>query len=63
MIQLIALIIVVGVLLYLAQRFLAPIMDPLMMKLLYGVVVVAMVLYILWAFGVLPINAPVPKLK
>jgi hypothetical protein len=56
------LIIVAGVLLWLARIYLTPVMDPTMMRLLHAAVVVVVVLVVLFCilsfFGLWPLTAP-----
>lgn len=61
MVALIVTIIVVGVLLWLAETYIP--MDPAVKVVLRIVVVVALVLYVLNAFGVLPVTLPVPQVR
>jgi hypothetical protein len=64
MLQLLGVILVVGVLLWLVQYFLTPYIDPLVLRIFYVVVIILLILYILNAFGLLPLaNLPVPKVR
>lgn len=62
MVTVLLVIIVVGVLVWLACRFIP--MQPPFQQLLIGVAVIFVVLYLLQAFGVLHlINQPVPQVR
>jgi hypothetical protein len=64
MLQLLGVILVVGVLLWLVQYFLTPYIDALVLRIFYVVVIILLILYILNAFGLLPLaNLPVPKVR
>jgi hypothetical protein len=64
MLQLLGVILVVGVLLWLVQHFLTPYIDPLVLRIFYVIVIILLILYILNAFGLLPLaNLPVPKVR
>jgi hypothetical protein len=64
MLQLLGVILVVGVLLWLVQYFLTPYIDALVLRIFYVVVIILLILYILNAFGLLPLaNIPVPQVR
>lgn len=55
-------LILIGVLLWVVNQYVP--MDAKIKKILNIVVVICVVLYLLWAFGVLPVHdAPIPKLR
>jgi hypothetical protein len=65
MVALVLTLAVIGVLLWCLNRFGGPYIDGMILKIINVVVVICVVLYVLNAFGILPIthDIPVPKIR
>ena len=61
MLQVMIVLIVVGVLLWLATTYIP--MNETIKKLLVAFVVICVVLWLLQIFGLLPVNVPVPRVR
>lgn len=65
MISLVLTLAVIGVLWYLLNRFGGQFIQPPMMRIINVVVIICVIVFLLYQFGILPINRdiPVPKLR